>query len=364
MEASPLDALLNEDQAMIAQAVGELARDVVAPQHEHLDHDGTHPEELWGQIAELGLFGVFIPEDLGGAGAGFLAHAVAIETLARAAGVAGALACAQGVVVDALLRSGDERATEHLEGLATGETLGAPAMLEDDYGCKCVATGDSGDVTLSGTKTVVPFPGRAGCYLVRARRGTEDVLCLVPANAAGMAHDGPEENLGLHGFETGTLRLVDAPGVVLGGADVVAEVMTNTRIATAALFCGLGRGALDHAVRYSEERKQFKLELRRFLAIQERLVRSDTAVEAARGLVHGAARARDAGAACAQAARRARRFAGDVAVRAGDDAVQVYGGYGYSREYPAERFYRDARWCGFGEYWPAGVLQESMAALD
>jgi len=365
MEASALDALLSEDQAMIAQAVGEFARDSVLPRHEALDHAGKHPEDLWGEIAELGLFGVFVPEELGGLDAGFLVHAVCVGTLARAAGLAGVLACTQGVVVDAVLSSQDEDSiAKWLGGLATGELLGAPAMMEDDHGTACVATGDGLEVRVAGSKVSVPFPGRAGCYLVRARREGKDILVLVPADEAGVVHGDPEGTLGLSGFETSALHLEGALGRVLGEADLVDRVTTGARISVAAYFAGLGRGALDHAIRYSSERKQFKRELRSFGAIQERLVRSDARLEAARALVHGAARLRESGQPCAHAARQARLVAAAAAHVSTHDCVQVYGGYGYSREYPVERFYRDARWCGFGEFHSAEVLEESTANLD
>ena len=107
MEPSPFDALLSEDQAMIVNAVAELARDSVLPRQEKLDHEAAHSEELWSELAGIGLFGILVPEDKGGAGAGWLAHAVAVETLARATGAAGALLAAQGLVIAAVLRSGN-----------------------------------------------------------------------------------------------------------------------------------------------------------------------------------------------------------------------------------------------------------------
>lgn len=365
MEPSPLDSLLTEEQSMIAQAVGEFATDVVLPRHEALDHAGTHPEDLWNEIAELGLFGASVPEELGGAAAGCVGQVIVIEKLARAAGVAGALACAQGIVTDALVACDDEPTQARwIEGLATGELLGAPALAEEDWAVDCAADGGGADVTLRGQKTVVPFPGRAGCYLVRARRGDGEVLAVVAADAPGLSHGGPVDAIGLQGFEWGALALDGAPGRVIGGADLVARVLAVSRVGVSALLVGTARGALDHAVRYSDERKQFKLELRRFAAIQEKLATGDARVEGARGLVHGAARMMDAGAPFAHAARQARHLAARVANQVTDDCVQVYGGYGFSREYPVERFYRDAMFCGFGEYHTAALFADSVAALD
>ena len=139
MEQSHLDHALSEDQSLIAATVQEFARDRVAPNHEALDHAGVHPEELFREMAELGLFGTFIPEERGGAGAGFLAHVVTVETLAAAGGLAGVLPTAQGIVIDALIQAGGTEASEpHLLRLATGEGLGAPAL------CNVIGPADAG----------------------------------------------------------------------------------------------------------------------------------------------------------------------------------------------------------------------------
>lgn len=348
MSDTPLDRLLGEEQQMIASAVRDFARDEVLPRHEALDHEGVHPEALWEQIAELGLFGVFLSEDAGGAGAGFLGHTVVVESLARAAGIAGILPVAQGIVTGALLHAGGHE--ELLEGLVTGQVLGAPALAEDDDSVVKTTAVGSEEVVLSGCKANVPYPGRAGAYLVRALRDGEPVLVLVEGGADGLRHEGPSPVLGFAGFEVGALHLDGAKGRVLGGSELVSKVMTEARIAVSALLAGLSRGALDHGARYSTERQQFKLELRAFPAMQERLARSDARTEAVRSLVHLAARTLDEGADANVVARQARLFAHETAIAVADDVVQVYGGFGYSREYPAERFYRDARFPGFGEH--------------
>lgn len=365
MERQDLDGLLSEEQQLVAQTVVEFARDRVIPQHEALDHAGVHPEELWGELAELGLFSTFVPEDQGGAGAGFLAHAVTIEELARGGGIAGILPAAQGVAIDALLHaSNQDPAAARLEGLMTGETLGAPALMEEDAGfVTTVAEGDGSQVRLEGRKSLVPWPGRADLYVVRARRADGTILALVESGAEGLTHERGGPDLGLLGYETGDLVFAGTPGVVLGDATLLETVWSGARIAVSALLCGLARGALDHALRYSGERKQFGKELRQFTAMQERLCRIDTLSASLRGLVHGAARLRDAGQPHAHAARRARLFATEVAMQSAHDAIQVYGGAGYSREYPIERFFRDAGFPGFGEHVPHTELAASTEAL-
>lgn len=350
---------------MIAEAVRDFAREAVLPAHESLDHGGVWPEALWTQIADLGLFGTFLPEDMGGAGAGFLAHGVAIETLARSAGVAGVLPAGQGIVIDALRRGPEEAASRWLGELAAGSAIGAPALAEAAPGAvACMAEGPGSEVALRGVKSLVPAPGRAGCYLVSAVRDGSVILAMVDAAAPGVVHAAGPPALGLHGYECGDLRLDGAPGLVLGGGELAEAVFTGARVAVSALLLGLGAGALDHALRYSAERKQFNLELRRFGAIQDRIARSDTRIEALRGLVRGAAARLDGGADASLSAMRARQFASEAAPAAADDAVQIYGGYGFSREYPVERFYRDSLFPGFGEYHRAGAIDRMTAMLE
>jgi acyl-CoA dehydrogenase len=275
----------------------------------------------------------------------------------------GSILAAHGIAADAVLRAGgrDELAAE----LASGAKLGAPALLEDDATVvKCVASGAPGAARLRGAKRLVPFPGRAGAFVVLAAddagvRG----LYLVGPDAAGVRHERREETLGLLGMETATLELDGTPAERLGGAEVVLRTIEGARIAVAALLSGVGRGAVRHAARYAGERRQFDKPLSEFGAMKERLARADARVFAARATVHGAARLRDRGAPCAVAAARARLMAGEAAISAADDALQVYGGYGYSREYPAERFYRDARFIGFGEAHPATLAADLAADL-
>lgn len=366
MEHTDLQRSLSEEQALVAAAVAEFARDRVAPQHEALDHAGRHPTELWSELGDMGLFGTLVPEEWGGAGAGFVAHVLAVEGLARAGGLAGALVTAQGVVLDALLAAGDDALPEGmLDGVAAGTLPAAPALMEEDPGQVLTrARGTGEEVTLMGEKVLVPFPGRAGLYLVRALREDQDVLVLVEPDAGGLHHEEGEGTLGLHGFECGTLQLRETPGRVLGSGGLMAELLAGTRIVVSALLAGLARGALDHAVRYAGERSQFDRPIRDFAAVQERLVQADARTEGLRGLVLGAARLREANRPYMHAALRARVLAAEVAPRTADDALQVFGGYGYSREYPAERYYRDTGFPGLGEHVHNQLLAEGMDALE
>jgi alkylation response protein AidB-like acyl-CoA dehydrogenase len=344
MERSGLDLQLSEEQAMLRDTVRSFALEHVAPRHEALDHAAVHPAELAAGLADLGLFGILAPADQGGVGMGMLAHVVALEELSAAGGLAGGILCAHGIALDVIASAAPARLQPQV---LDGSAYAAPAF-EGVPGVADVTA--AADGALSGTKARVPFPGRAGAYVIlAAEAGGASALFLVEKGAKGLTHAGNEDRLGLLGLETAPLVLEGTPAARLGGADLVAKAWTTARIQVAALLVGVGRGAVAHAVRYANERKQFDRLLIEFVAIQERIARSAARVDAARGLVHEAARLRDRGEPSAIAAARARLVAGETAVVAADDGLQVFGGYGYSREYPAERFYRDARFMGFGE---------------
>jgi alkylation response protein AidB-like acyl-CoA dehydrogenase len=356
MERSGLDVQLSEEQALLRDTVRSFAAEQIAPRHEALDHAGVHPAEIAAGMAELGLFGILAPADLGGVGMGMLAHAVAVEELGSAGGLAGAILCAHGIGLDALASA--PAGTSAASALLAAGSFAAPAFEAQPGAPALVADGSGAEARLTGAKPQVPFPGRAGAYVVLATGAGGSALWLVEPGAAGVTHRHDEKALGLLGFETGQLVLKATPAKRLGGDDAVARAFASARIQVAALLCGIGRGAVAHAVRYAHERKQFDKLLIEFVAMQERLARAAARVEAARGLAHAAARLRDLGEPCAVAAAQARLVAGDAALTAADDGLQVFGGYGYSREYPAERYYRDARFLGFGEADPAALIGE------
>lgn len=372
MERSELDFALTEEQEMLRQTVRDFAEQRVRPAHEHVDHAAVHPTDLVDGLKELGLFGVLAPADQGGAGMGFLAHVVCVEALAEAGGVMGGIVAAHGAVVDAVAQDG--RHGDVAAALASGELLGAPALQEEDHGAvSCTATSGATPL-LTGRKILVPFPSRAGAFLVLAKDAAGSAgLYLVKADARGIRHESRQATLGLLGLETAVLEMDGAPAAKLGlagksddaatGARALFAALSGLRVAVAAMLTGVARGAVVHALRYAGERKQFDKPLLDFVAMRERLARADWRVAAARGLVHGAARLRDRGEPCALAAARARAFAAEAAMSAVDDALQVYGGYGYSREYPVERFYRDARFIGFGEGQPSVLAHEVVQGM-
>lgn len=363
MATSLLELGLNEDQGMIRSAVLEFALEQIVPRVEALEHEGAFDTSIFERLASLGLCGIFAPADRGGAGAGFLAHVAVLETLAESSGSVAASLLAHGIGVEALLRTEAPVAAD-LEAALSGAMLLAPALMEDDPSqTLCEASAESGEVKLRGQKVIVPFLGNAGAYLVAARFGATPLLVLCRPGHS-VRHGPRAKTLGLASLPSGPLLLDDAPGIVLGSGELLGQLLSNARLGVSAVLAGVARGALSAAVRYAEERKQFGHPLKAFGAIQERLARSDARVEALVGLLVAGARLWDREEDPTTVAGRARLFASEVALAATDDAVQVYGGYGLSREYPVERAYRDARFLGFGEHVPSRSYQALAEALE
>jgi alkylation response protein AidB-like acyl-CoA dehydrogenase len=360
MEPSPADLLLPEECQLIQESVRALAGGPFADAAAALDQSGAHPEDLVRELAGAGLFGILVPEAQGGAGLGVLPAVVAVEALARCSGGLAGVLLAQTAAIAALRSAGASEAAR-LEGLGAGSSHGALAVadLDPTSPVRAVAAGEA--VAVDGVKVLVPFPGRASCHLVVA--GTPAGSALVLLEPGPSVHHKHTPTLGLRGFGLGRLEMREALGRRIGGPDEVRDILLVLRLLVAALHVGLGRGAIAHAFRYSGERLQFGQPIRRFGALAERLARSTADLEAARALLILAATRRDAGQPAAQAAREARLVAGRAALRAADDAVQIYGGYGFSREYPVERFYRDARFLGFGEGTPAQLFVEIVEDL-
>jgi butyryl-CoA dehydrogenase/short/branched chain acyl-CoA dehydrogenase len=358
--ARPLTALTEEEQ-MFQSTVRQFARERIAPYVREMDEAGVFRKELLREFFDLGLMGIEVPEEHGGQGGTFFQAVLAVEELAAVDPSAAIVVDVQNtLVLNALLRWGnDEQKRRYLPKLTAG-TVGAYALSEAGAGSDAFAlatrAADEGDhYLLNGRKLWITNAYEAGVFLlfanVNPEAGYRGITCfVVERDFPGFQVGKKEDKLGICASSTCELVL-DACRVpkanILGeagkGYKVAIETLNEGRIGIGAQMTGLARGALDCALRYAKERKQFGKPIADFQAVQFDLARMATAVEAARLLVYNAARLRDAGLPFTAEAAMAKYFSSDIAEKTASQAVEVFGGVGFTRDYPAEKFYRDAK---------------------
>jgi len=358
--ARSLTALTEEEQ-MFRSAVRQFAREQIAPHVREMDEAGVFRKDLLHQFFELGLMGIEAPEEFGGQEDTFFSAVLAVEELAAVDPSAAVIVDVQNtLVMNALLRWADtDQKRRYVPALATG-TIGAYALSEAGSGSDAFALAtratDAGDhYLLDGRKLWITNGAEAGIYLVFAnlnpQAGYRGITCfLVERGFPGFAVGKKEDKLGIRASSTCELILDNCrvpKENVLGeagkGYKVAIETLNEGRIGIGAQMVGLARGALDHALRYARERKQFGKPIAEFQAVQFDLARMATEVEAARLLVYNAARLRDAGLPFTSEAAMAKYYSSRVAESVASTAVEIFGGVGFTRDYPVEKFYRDAK---------------------
>ena len=352
-----MDFELSAEQREIQALARDFAEAEIEPHAATWDREHRFPHELLASLAELGLMGVCVPEDLGGAGADFLSYILVLEELSRAdAGVGVTVAVHTSAATLPIVRFGTDAQKEELvPPLARGEVLGAFALTEAGSGSDAAslrtrADPDRDGWRLSGTKQWTTNGGYAGTFLVFARSDA-GVSCFVLDRALeGLRVTGEASKLGLHSSSTTDLVLDGArvsPDRLLGdegkGFRIAMATLDSGRIGIAAQALGIAQAAYETARGYALERRQFGRRIAEFQAIQGKLADMAVEIDAARLLVYRAAWLRDRGEPHGEAGAKAKLFASIVARRHAGEAIQVLGGYGYTKEFPAERYYRDAR---------------------
>ncbi|WP_304524159.1 acyl-CoA dehydrogenase [Deinococcus betulae] len=352
---------LSDDQRLIVQHVREYARAELAPKAAAYDRSGEYPREQLRGLADLGLLGATVPERWGGAGLDSVTYALCLEEIAAAdASVAVIVSVQNGLPEQMILRYGtDEQRGQYLKPLAEGRHIGAFCLTESGAGSDAASLtlqarqGGDGWV-LNGTKAWITSGGQADTYLVMARTGgagARGVSCfIVEKETPGLSFGKPEEKMGLHAAHTTTVTFED---VQVPQANMVGEEGQGLIIALASLDAGrigiamqaigIARAALDHAARYASEREQFGKKLREFEGVSFKIARMAARIESARLVALKAAWLKDAGQPYGKEASMAKLLASEAAVDVTRDAIQIFGGNGYSREYPVERLYRDAK---------------------
>ncbi|HKG65949.1 MAG TPA: acyl-CoA dehydrogenase family protein [Solirubrobacteraceae bacterium] len=341
---------LTEDQQEIRELTKRFADEQIAPHAAQWDRDHHFPREVFTALGELGLMGVCVPEEHGGAGADFLAYMLVLEELSRAdAGVGVTVAVHTSAGTLPILQHGSPEQIERLvPPLAAGEEIAAFALTESGSGSDAGAmrTRVSND-RITGAKQWITNGSFASTFLVFAREDERPSAFVVRAGADGFAVTREEEKMGLNSSSTADLAFEDTPAERLGepgkGMSIALRTLDGGRIGIAAQAVGIGQAALDLASGYAKERHAFGGPIGRLGAIQQKLADMQTEIEAARALTWRAARLKQAGHPHTVEGAQAKLFASAVARRQTGEAIQILGGYGYTKEFPAERYYRDAK---------------------
>ena len=357
---------LPEEHQLLRQTVREFATERVAPVAAELDREHRFPYDLVAELAELGLMGIPIPEEYGGAGSDTLSYAIAVEELTRIdSSVAITVAAHTSLgTMPILMYGSEEQKREWLPDLASGRKLAAFGLTEPDAGSDAGATRTSAEQrdrswVINGSKIFITNAGTdiTACVTITARTGDDEISNLiVPNGTPGYEVSPPMEKLGWRASDTRELSFRDcsvpAENLLGGqgrGFQQFLEILDGGRISLAAMGLGLAQGAYDLAFAYAQERRQFGRPIASFQAIQFKLADMATEIEAARLLLYKAALLKDAGRAFSLTAAQAKLKTGRLAVRATEEAVQIHGGYGYIEEYPVCRMYRDAKILTIGE---------------
>jgi butyryl-CoA dehydrogenase len=353
---------LDEEQKLLQESVRRFAEEVVRPRAKEIDESGEFPRSFFDQAGELGLAGVAIPEEYGGAGMDTLAYTVVIEEISRVCATSGViLSVNNSLVCDPLLKFGsEEQKQEFLKPLAAGEKLGCFALTEpgagsDPAGIRSTARRDGDDYVLNGNKIFITNGTDADVALVFASvdlaKKHKGITCfIVPADTKGYSHGTHEFKLGVNASGTTELAFADLRiparyrlGEEGEGFKVAMSTLDGGRIGIAAQAVGIAQGAFEEALAYSQEREQFGAHLSDFQAIQFYLADMSTELDAARFLTWKAAWAKENQKRFTLEAAQAKLYASEMAQRVTNKALQIHGGYGYTKEYNVERYFRDAR---------------------
>jgi short/branched chain acyl-CoA dehydrogenase len=361
-----VDFDLSEEHELLRSTVRDFAKQRIAPVAEELDREHRFPYDLVGELAQLGLMGIPIPEEYEGGGGDTLAYALAIEELTRIdSSVAITVAAHTSLgTMPILLYGTDEQKREWLPDLASGRKLAAFALTEPEAGSDAGATRTNaalhdGQWVINGSKIFITNAGTdiTACVTLTARTGENEISnIIVPNGTEGYEISGPMRKMGWHASDTRELSFHDCAipeGNLLGergaGYKQFLEILDGGRISVAAMGLGLAQGAYDLAAAYAQERQQFGQPISKFQAIQFKLADMATEIEAGRALVYRAAWLKDLGRPFALAAAMAKLYTGELAHRAANQALQIHGGYGFMDEYAISRLYRDQKVLEIGE---------------
>lgn len=358
---------LTEDQRMIQEMVREFAENEVAPKAKEVDAEHRFDKGTYDKMVELGLTGIPFSEELGGADSGTLAYILAVEEVSRVCGSTGLTLAAQvSLGTYPIYKWGGELAKEYVPRLISGEYMGAYGLTEpnagsDSGGTQTTATEDGDEWVINGRKCFITNANYAGTFIVTAAYdkslGPKGIgAFVVPRDTPGFELEKADHKLGMRGSDWASLVFQDAripKDHLLGpkeeGFATFMKTLEGGRISIGALSLGIAQGAYEEAVKYAKTREAFGKPLAAQQAVAFKLADMQVQIEASRHLVYHAARLKDAGEVFGPAASIAKLHASETAMKVTYEAIQIHGGYGYTREYPVERMWRDAKLCVIGE---------------
>jgi alkylation response protein AidB-like acyl-CoA dehydrogenase len=359
---------LNDDEASIRTVARDLAEAEIRPHAIEWDEEQHFPIDVFTKMSQLGFLGIMVPTAYGGAGLTAAANAIIIEELARCCpGVALSVAAHNGLCSGHILAFGsDDLKQKYLPDLASGKVLGAwgltePSSGSDAGGMQTTAVRDGDHYILNGSKNFITHGTVGDTTVIMAvtdkSKGAHGISAFVlDKSMAGFSATKKENKLGMRCSDTSSLVMdnVKVPAANLIGSEgegfvQALKVLDGGRIAIAALSVGLAQGAFEAAMKYAQERKQFGKKLADMQATQFKFAQMAMKIDAARLLTHKAASLRDQGLPYSEAASQAKLFASETCVNVAEEAIQIHGGYGYIKEFPVEKFWRDSKLLTIGE---------------
>lgn len=359
---------LTEEQLQIKRSVREFAEGEIAPHVMEWDEAQHFPKELWPKLAQLNLTGILFPEELGGAGLGYVEYATIIEELARVDGsIALGVAAHNSLCTNHIFQRGTkEQLEQYVAPLARGEQLGAWALTEpssgsDAAGMRTSAVKDNDHWVLNGSKNFTTHGTYGDVYVVmaltdRAKGNHGASAFIIEKGTPGLTPGKKENKLGCRASDTASVILEDCrvPAKnLLGNLDEgfvdALKILDGGRISIAAMALGIAQGAYEAAIKYAKERKAFGRTISEYQAIQWKLADMATQIDAARMLIWRAAVNKDNKKTTTKESAMAKLFASEVAVKVSEESIQIHGGYGFTKDYSPEKYWRDSKLCTIGE---------------
>ena len=363
-----MDFNYTDTQKSIADMIRDFANKHIRPDMMAWDEAQKFPIDLFHKLGELGLMGVLIPTEYGGSGLGYFEYVTVVSEIAKVCGSIGLSVAAHNSLCSGhiLYFGNDEQKKKYLPKLATGEWIGAWGLTESNTGSdagnmRCTATRDGDGWILNGTKNWITHAISGKVAVVIARTGeprakNNCTAFIVEKGTPGFASGKKENKLGMRASETAELvfdncRIPDTQrmGAVGDGFHQAMKVLDGGRISIAALALGIAKGAYEASLKYSKERHQFDQPISNFQAIAFKLADMATQIEASELLIYQAADKKNRGEKMSKESAMAKYYASEACVRISTDAVQIFGGYGYTKDFPVEKYYRDSKLCTIGE---------------